>query len=65
MCASMLQGNQRIKGMCMCVCVCVCVWGGGGGGGGRGEYGVNVTAISCETPCKETFGLSHVGFFPR
>ena len=46
----------------VCVCVCVCV---GGGEGGKRKYGVNVTVISCETPCKETFGLSHVGFFSR
>ena len=55
MCASMLQGNQRMNDMCVCVCVC-----GGGGGGGKRKYGVNVTVISCET-----FGLSHVGFFSR
>ena len=61
MCASMLQGNQRMNDMCVCVCVC----GGRGGGGGKRKYGVNVTVISCETPCKETFGLSHVGFFSR
>ena len=29
MCASMLQGNQRMNDMCVCVCV--------GGGGGQEE----------------------------